>query len=278
LTVRLLVAIDDSAHARDALELARVLCTATDSSVLLVHVLYAGPMPMEFALLPEEEARKAAPLFDRAREVLAGVEVETRAYGGGSPAAIITSLSEQEELDGIVLGSPHRHGLDRLFAGSVAISVLNGARTDVFVAPPGYVDGAHDGLKTVAIGYLGTPESKVALYRARDLVEPGGEIKLMTVVEPPTPLSFAGPDVTIPTDPEAVIAEGLSLLPRRMAVETRRLVGAAAPELEKACAQGIDLLVLGSRGYGPVMRVLLGSVSGHVFRHAPCPLLVVRRP
>ncbi len=50
------------------------------------------------------------------------------------------------------------------------------------------------------------------------------------------------------------------------------------PPLLRGGAEGIDLLVLGSRGYGPVMRVLLGSVSGHVFRHAPCPLLVTRRP
>lgn len=125
---------------------------------------------------------------------------------------------------------------------------------------------------------LGTAESKVALRRARDLAEPGGEIKLMTVVEPPVPLTFAGPKVGNPTDPDAVISEGLSLLPPEAAVEPRRLSGAAAPELEKACARGVDLLVLGSRGYGPVMRVLLGSVSGHVFRHAPCPLLVTRRP
>lgn len=276
--MRLLVAIDDGAAGRDALGLARVLCAATGSGVLLVHVLFAGPLPMEFSLLPEEEAREAAPLLDPARAALDGIEVETRTYGGGSPAAIITSLSEEEELDGIVLGSPHRHGLDRLLAGSVAVSVLNGAQTDVFVAPPGYAESAHDGLKTVAVGYLGTPESKVALYRARDLVRPGGEIKLLTVVEPPTPLSFAGPGVTIPTDPEAVLSEGLSLLPREMAVETRRLAGVAAAELEKACAKGVDLLVLGSRGYGPVMRALLGSVSGQVFRHTPCPLLVTRRP
>lgn len=75
-----------------------------------------------------------------------------------------------------------------------------------------------------------------------------------------------------------MLAEARELAGDRVAVEARRLDGAAAPELEKTCAAGVDLLVLGSRGYGPVMRVLLGSVSGHVFRHAPCPLLVTRRP
>jgi nucleotide-binding universal stress UspA family protein len=276
--VRLLVAVDDGAPGRDALEPARVLCTATGSGALVVHVLFAGPLPMEFALLPEEEAAEAGPIFERAREALTGAEVETRAFGGGSPGAIITSLTEEEDFDGIVLGSPHRHGLDRLLSGSVAISVLNGAEIDVFVAPPGYAGEPHEGLRTVAVGYLGTPESKVALRRAMDLVDPAGRIELLTVVEPSVPLSFQGQDVTNPTDPAAVLAEGVKLVPEELGVEPRRLEGAAAPELEKACAEGVDLLVLGSRGYGPVMRVLLGSTSGHVFRHAPCPLLVTRRP
>ena len=40
---------------------------------------------------------------------------------------------------------------------------------------------------------------------------------------------------------------------------------------------GIDLLVLGSRGYGPVMRTMLGSVSTDLMRSAPCPLFVFTR-
>jgi nucleotide-binding universal stress UspA family protein len=43
-------------------------------------------------------------------------------------------------------------------------------------------------------------------------------------------------------------------------------------------AQTLDLLVLGSRAYGPVRRVLLGSVSGPLVRQAPCPVLVLPRP
>ncbi len=38
-----------------------------------------------------------------------------------------------------------------------------------------------------------------------------------------------------------------------------------------------DLLVCGSRGYGPLRSVLLGDVSRHLVEHARCPVLVVRR-
>jgi nucleotide-binding universal stress UspA family protein len=56
-----------------------------------------------------------------------------------------------------------------------------------------------------------------------------------------------------------------------------RLDGDPASELTRECAEGVDLLVVGSRGYGPLARVLLGSVSRKVVQDAPCPVLVVRR-
>ncbi len=37
------------------------------------------------------------------------------------------------------------------------------------------------------------------------------------------------------------------------------------------------ILVVGSRGYGPLRRVLLGSVSTQLVKSAPCPVLVVPR-
>jgi nucleotide-binding universal stress UspA family protein len=46
---------------------------------------------------------------------------------------------------------------------------------------------------------------------------------------------------------------------------------AAAVEAERA-----DLLVVGSRGRRRAGRMLLGSVSDHLVRNAPCPVLVVR--
>jgi nucleotide-binding universal stress UspA family protein len=41
-------------------------------------------------------------------------------------------------------------------------------------------------------------------------------------------------------------------------------------------AVGADLLVVGSRGRGGLADVLLGSVSQHVVRHAPCPVVIMR--
>ena len=43
-----------------------------------------------------------------------------------------------------------------------------------------------------------------------------------------------------------------------------------------ADARDADLIVIGSRGLGPVPGALLGSVSSAVVRHAACPVVVVK--
>jgi nucleotide-binding universal stress UspA family protein len=53
------------------------------------------------------------------------------------------------------------------------------------------------------------------------------------------------------------------------------LVEGDARERLLEAADGADLLVLGSRGLGRVMGVLLGSVSAWCASHAPCPVVVI---
>jgi nucleotide-binding universal stress UspA family protein len=59
-------------------------------------------------------------------------------------------------------------------------------------------------------------------------------------------------------------------------VEGRAVSGLAGEELS-AFSGEVDLLVTGSRGFGPVKRLILGSTSAHMVRHARCPLIVIPR-
>lgn len=280
--MRLLVAHDGRDGGRDALELARVLAgSEPETSAVVVNVLSAAPLPVEYALLSAEEASEAEPAFAEAREALAGIEVETRAYAGGSPAAILTMLAEREEFDAIVVGSPHRGVVGRVILGSVGRSLLNGAPIDVAVAPAGYAKAPHERLRQIAVGYDGSPESKLALQRAEALAKrPNAEIELVTVVTPPVAAPVMVPGAYAPESPpqpDKVINAGIHSVDSSLAVKSIRRDGEPAAQLLVACEQGADLLVVGSRGYGPLARVLLGSVSREVIRKAPCPVLTVRR-
>jgi nucleotide-binding universal stress UspA family protein len=58
-------------------------------------------------------------------------------------------------------------------------------------------------------------------------------------------------------------------------VEKRLMEGAPGDVLVAAAADA-DLVVVGSHGRGGLARALLGSVSHHVVKHSPCPVVVVR--
>jgi nucleotide-binding universal stress UspA family protein len=75
-------------------------------------------------------------------------------------------------------------------------------------------------------------------------------------------------------DAQVLVARG-----RELGVEVSFLVWTGDPGdqiVAAAEAEGVDLVLVGSHGRGAVGRLFLGSVSEHVVRNAPCPVLVVR--
>lgn len=59
-------------------------------------------------------------------------------------------------------------------------------------------------------------------------------------------------------------------------VTTVATIGPASDEIVHfAEEKGIDLIVMASRGYGPIRQLLLGSTAERVLQHAPCPVLIV---
>jgi nucleotide-binding universal stress UspA family protein len=71
-------------------------------------------------------------------------------------------------------------------------------------------------------------------------------------------------------DTKAALPPGTSVDHRVETGDPAALICTVAKEI------GADVIVVGSHGKGFLSRVLLGSVSEYVTRHAPCPVLVVR--
>lgn len=279
--MRLLVGYDGSDGGRDALELTRVLAEATGAGVVVVTVLPYGPLPIPYEILEEEELERAQPLLDEARKRLPGIEVETRAFGGGSPAGVINDLAEREGIDTIIVGSPHRGPVGRTLIGSVADGLLHGAPCEVLAAPRGYASEERGPFRTIAVAYDDTPEAKAALRRAEEIgLACRSNIVIYTVSGPPAMVPGAtGYTPSVPPEAGALVTKSVRGVDERLGATGRVLSGTPGPTIAEACEEvGADLLVAGSRGYGPVMRVLLGSVSTQLLHKAPCPVLVVPRP
>jgi nucleotide-binding universal stress UspA family protein len=235
------------------------------------------------------------------------VHIESGPAGRG-----LQELAERGEADLIALGSTHRAAIGSVAPGSVAEHLLAGAPCIVAVAPRGYAraratlaaeaagsdadDVPHgtplpfvrDRPRVVAVGYNGTPEAGEALDRAVEIASATrSAMRIITVAEsvpglPAAATASAPPPGTTPgqrltADMQSALHEAAAGLPAELRALPVFARGDAAEVLLDE-ADGSDLLVLGSRGFGPVMRVLLGSVSAKVIRRAPCPVLVVPRP
>jgi nucleotide-binding universal stress UspA family protein len=137
--------------------------------------------------------------------------------------------------------------------------------------------------------------SKAAVAAVRDRFQPGTAIiRAMHVVEWPRnlPASFSfaeGPSAAdcILAAHEAMCHEGRDLVAD--VVSRLREAGFTATPvlaegdvrqaiLDEAAAWPADLIVLGSHGRTGLTRLLLGSVSETIVRHAPCSVEIVRAP
>jgi nucleotide-binding universal stress UspA family protein len=137
----------------------------------------------------------------------------------------------------------------------------------------------------------GSEDSLAAARTGLDRLAPA-QVVVATVVDPPDPTLLVGAggvaggvmspeqfdelaQVREREGDEAVAqaAAALELPDARREVR----VGAAGPELSRIAGElGASVIVVGSRGRGGIKRALLGSVSDHLVRNAPCPVLVVR--
>ncbi len=137
----------------------------------------------------------------------------------------------------------------------------------------------------LVVGVDGSDSSKTALRWAYDVaLAHGSELTVLATWRPVAPPP-SGSASTYPTDDtdQATIAEQqlLSLIREQIGedppvlIRPRVVEGSAAKVLIDA-SQDADLLVVGSRGIGGFVGLLLGSVSQHVAAHAACTVVVVR--
>jgi nucleotide-binding universal stress UspA family protein len=278
-----IIAGTDGQHGRGAASLAQDISTATGAQLLLVGVHWEPPLPFVEGF---EQVKKSLGLdLQAVRDELAP-DATTRVAFDMSPPHALRQIADEEHADLIVVGSRRRTALQRLASTDHAMQVLHDAPCAVAVVPDDLPERRT--LQRIGVGIDATPESGVALQTALELARlSGAELYLLAVasdVYAGSPNLVAG--ATYMTIYRGIIEARVQMAHDEVGAALERCAGVPAegdvrlgdPATTLAARTGhCDLLVLGSRRWGTLRRLALGSTSERVIHHAQCPILVPPR-
>jgi nucleotide-binding universal stress UspA family protein len=281
---RIIAAVDATERTLDALELAKLLSQTTGAPVDVVSVFPYLPLadPSDEELT---RVREGARTILRELAKTSGLETaDIEVIPGNWPARELQRLSEQDDTGLVVVGSTHRGAVGRVLPGAVGERLLTGAACPVALAPRGYAEQSPTSLQRVGVAFDGSEEANGALEVARALVRvSGAHLRIISVFEP---LAFgaiatgrtggASVNKLLRAELRSALEVALADASDGGAPEGRFLEGSAA-ELLAGESTELDLLVTGSRRYGPRTAVLLGGTTHALMRRAACPGLVVPR-
>jgi len=200
---------------------------------------------------------------------------------GVSPPHALHRLADEHDAALVVVGSTHRGPIGRVLPGSTAERLLHGATCPVAIVPRGYRARPQGEIRTIGVGYDASDESRAALAAACELARRFRAalrvIRIFDSTEVGTPGLAVGPAYAevykdVEERQRADLDRCVAGLPQDIGAEGVFLGGAPHHELAEQ-SHSLDLLLVGSRGYGPLRAVLLGGVSHGLVRSAACPVM-----
>jgi len=297
----LLVPLDGSSFAEQALPLAVELCarSAAELHLVLVHdSLAAVPGYGEPALLDESvdlaSRRQEEEYLDAvARPLLGtGVVVVTRLIDGPVAHSLVGYV-RNAGIELVVLTTHGRGVFSRFWIGSVADRLVRQLEVPMLVLRPHAARGAPAAsmLRRVVVPLDGSPLAESVLEPAMRFGQLlGAEFTLFRAVVVPPPVQLPYPAVMIMPEQTPVTSvleqeatrylEDVArpLRARGVSVETTVEVTTDTVAAISTWAErhGADLIALATHGYGGATRFLLGSVADKLLRSATVPLFVWR--
>ena len=218
-----------------------------------------------------------------------GIPVECRGLTGTSAARALHEAAEAEDAGLLVVGSTRQGAIGRVLPGSTAERLMHGAPCPIAIVPPGWEAGA--GLHTIGVAYVDTEEGREALRSAHALAQrAGATLRVLAAVKAGLAMygetearsaerrgkDFDEVEGELRVRAEEALRRATDALDGDVPVETDAFVEDPADVLIRV-SEHLDLLVCGSRGYGPLRAVLLGGVSRRLTAEAQCPVIVLPR-
>jgi nucleotide-binding universal stress UspA family protein len=287
----IIIGVDESERSADAIAFGSRLANASGAVVVVVANAYPySDTPSRASNAAYRDALREDALITvrNMRSKLEGLPEERsliRITPDTSPAKALHHLAHAERAALAIVGSTHTGRAGRVVPGSTGERLLHGSPCSVAVVPKGYREHAREPMLRVGVAYNESDEAKAALASAASLaLALGAELELIAVVSTEY---FTTPALMDAEGSEAMrkkvehhvqehLDAALSSLPEGVTAHARRATGEPV-ELLAARSAELDVLVVGSRGYGPLHSVLTGGVSGRLVRSAQCPVILVPR-
>lgn len=279
--MKILCATDLKSRSDAAVNRAGMLATQLDAELVLLHVVphSSSASALEQSLREASESMKArirAPLWRHGLAPNTMIRI-------GSTAQVLSRTAREIGADLIVLG-PHAQVARTPLAGTTVARVLSERRWPVLIASQP-ADGAY---RDVLLALDLNPESAAIIRAAESLVlraDMSASIVHSCHVPYNAMLDSAGmPQPTIAQFSGMVTAQARDNIRELLARESNGSIqysvtvrrDAPAVAIEKAVSRiHPDLIVMGTRGRGPVRRALLGSVANRVLESVTTDVLVV---
>lgn len=219
------------------------------------------------------------------------VDASIKVVEHSTPARGLAGTVEETDPRLVVIGSTRRGRLGRVLPGSTAERLIHGSPRPVVVVQHGY-ETPEQGLQSVGAAFVPTDEGRAALRTAAAIARAAGARVLATMVLSPKHAAEMSPGLMAQAHHERDPGEDLHARHRIEATdELENAITELAGDVEvepdvlfqrpaeglEAASQRVDLLVMGSRAYGPARAVMLGGVSRQVTASASCPVLVLPR-
>lgn len=283
---RLVVGADGSEQAHDAVALAAAIAGASGADVSLLNVYPTALFPIR-GITDRQTVRRLAErtLQHERRHWDMAASVHT-----ASDVSIPRALShhaEQWRADLIVVGSGQDAQQGHVSLSPRSRQLLGSGRFSLAIARRGLAESGA-GLHSIGVGYDGGPEAKLAMEVGAGMARrSGAELKVLCVIDDRLPLLSAGQWMTLDDAAleemwetqrgragrdatQAAHQQGVNAM-----IETVR--GDPAHRLREFSGE-VDLLVIGSRRWGALARVLAGSVGEALVSDAESSLLIAPRP
>ena len=284
----ILVGVDGTSRGEDALAFAERLAADSGAALRLVMAYPYEEWPSRTAS-HEYGAflrREAIADLDRLATSLGAADVPRQVVADPSPARALQHVADQTEASLIVVGSTERGVVGRVLPGSTAERLLHGSACPVAIVPHGYRERQDAPVKLVGVGYDGSDESESALAAAASVARRlGASLRVIMIFDDAqvgTPmaarlgLGYVGLRRELEDTQRAHLEQRVAELPKGLSAEGMFLVGTPGRRLADE-THDVDLMVVGSRGYGPLRAVLLGGVTHVLVHEAACPVLMLPR-